>query len=119
MNYAGNTEIIRKHFHDHQENVCIAVLSIIPLCRTFYFSQRLFFIQGAFKNIQGPLWKIQGLFKDIPQLLNFQRLFKDMTFFQGLFKACANHVNLSDRNQKVRCEWKLKIQMQSNPQLNL
>ena len=83
------------------------------------FLTKVIFIQGAFKNIQGPLWKIQGLFKDIPQLFNFQGLFKDMTFFQGLFKACANHVNLSDRNQKVRCEWKLKIQMQGIPQLNL
>ena len=88
MNYAGNTEIIRKRFHDRQENVCIAVLSIIPLCISCL---------NIFKNIQGPLWKIQGLFQDIPQFFNFQ----------GLFKVRANHVNLSDRNQKVRCEWKL------------
>ena len=90
MNYAGNTEIIRKHFHDHQENVCIAVLSIIPLCRTFYFSQRLFFIQGAFKNIQGPLWKIQGLFKDIPQLFNFQGHDVFSRTFQGMCKPCKS-----------------------------
>ena len=43
------------------------------------------FTQGAFKNIQGLLWQIQGLFMDIPQFFNFQ----------GLFKARANHVLLS------------------------
>ena len=42
---------------------------------------KVIFIQGAFKNIQELMWKIQGLFKDIPQIYNFQ----------GLFKARANH----------------------------
>ena len=60
---------------------CIAVLSIISLRKTF-FLMKVIFIQGAFKNIQALLWKIQGLFKDIPQFFNFQ----------GLFKACVNHV---------------------------
>ena len=59
----------------------IAVLSIISLRKTF-FLMKVIFIQGAFKNIQALLWKIQGLFKDIPQFLNFQ----------GLFKACVNYV---------------------------
>ena len=90
MGYAGNTEIIRKHFHDHQENLCIAVLSIIPLSKKFCINEG-YFIQGALNNIQGLLWKIQGLFKDIPQFFNFQGLFKDMILFQGLFKARANH----------------------------
>ena len=65
MNYAGNTEIIGKHFHEHQENFCIAVLSIIPLRKTIFFLTKVIFIPGAFKNIQ-------GLFKDIPQFFNFQ-----------------------------------------------
>ena len=95
MNYAGNIEIVRKHFHDHRENLCIAVLSTIPLRKTFFFKQRLFLFKGALKNIQGLLWKIQGLFKDIPQFFNFQGLFKDMIVFQGLFKARANYVLLS------------------------
>ena len=86
MNYAGNIEIVRKHFHDHRENLCIAVLSTIPLRQTFFFKQRLFLFKGALKNIQGLLWKIQGLFKDIPQFFNFQ----------GLFKPRANHVNTLD-----------------------
>ena len=51
---------------------------------------KVIFIQGAFKNIQGLLWKIQGH----PTILffNFQGLFKDITLFQGLFKAHVNHV---------------------------
>ena len=65
MNYAENTEMIKKHFHDHQENLCIAVLPII-LCAKPFFLTKVIFIQGAFKNIQGLLWKIQGLFEDIP-----------------------------------------------------
>ena len=79
MNYAGNTKMIKKHFHDHQENLCIAVLSIIPLRKPFFFlTMKVIFIQGALKNIQGLLWKIQGRFKDIPQFFNFQGLFKAM-----------------------------------------
>ena len=65
-----------------KENLCIAVLSIIPLRKTcFFFLTKVIFIQGTFKNIQGLLWKIQGLFTDIQQFSNFQ----------GFLKACANH----------------------------
>ena len=62
-----SNEIIRKQIHDYQKNLCIAVLSIIPLCKTFIL-MKVIFTQGAFKNIQGLLWKIQGLFKDILHL---------------------------------------------------
>ena len=65
---ARNTEIIKKNFHYHQENLGI------PLRKTFFLT-RVIFIQGAFKNIQ-------GLLKDITQLFNFQ----------GFFKARANYV---------------------------
>ena len=71
---------------NHQENLCTAVLLIIPLRKTFFFLTKVILIQGAFKNIQGLQWKIQGLFKDIPQFFNFQ----------GLFKARANDVKLDD-----------------------
>ena len=47
----------------------------------FFFLPKISFIQGAFKNYQGLLCKIQGLFKNIQQFFNFQ----------GLFKAHANH----------------------------
>ena len=66
--------------HGHQENLCIAVHSIIPLHKTLFLTN-IIFIQGAFKNIQGLQWKIQGIFKDIAQFF----------IFQGLFKACVNH----------------------------
>ena len=49
--------------------------------QNFFFWTKVIFIQGVFKNNQELLWKIQGLFKDIPQFFNFQ----------GLFKAHANH----------------------------
>ena len=71
-------------------------------CCTFNlsFAQNTFFVKGflysrSFQNIQGLLWKIQGLFKDVPQfsIFNFQGRFKDMMLFQGLFKARANHAN--------------------------
>ena len=99
MNYAGNTEITKKHFHYHQTNLCIAVLSIIPLCKTVFLT-RVIFIQGAFKNIQGLLWKIQGLLKDIPQFFSFQRLFKDMMLFQGPCEPCGKQGAMN--SQKTR-----------------
>ena len=61
MNYDGNTEIIGKRCHEHQENLCIAMLSIIPLRKTIFLNKGYFY-SGSF----------QGLFKDIPQFFNFQ-----------------------------------------------
>ena len=75
LNYGGNTEIIRKHFHDHHGKkirVSLCFHAIIPLRKTFFFKRRLFLSKRAFKTIQGLLWQIQGLFKDIPQFFNFQ-----------------------------------------------
>ena len=80
-----------------KENLCIAVLSIIPLRKTcFFFKTKVIFIQGAFKNIQGLLWKIQGLFTDIQQFSNFQ----------GVFKACANHAM-----DNTRTAWSAKTEI--------
>ena len=66
----GTLKII-KHTFMITRNICIL------LCfQSFLFPKTHFFltevIQGAFKNIQEFLWKIQGLFKDIPQFFNFQ-----------------------------------------------
>ena len=72
-----------------KKNCVLLFFSIIPLRKTCFF----FHEGGAFKNIQGLLWKIQGLFKAIPQFFNFPGLFKDMMLFQGLFKAHVNHVH--------------------------
>ena len=95
----GNTEIICEH------TFLITLKIHILLCFQIFLSFliRAIFIQGAFKNIQGLLGKIQGLFKDIPQISNFQGLFKDMMIFQGLFKARANHVNELLSFYKLAC----------------
>ena len=70
-------------------NLCTAALSNFLVCKTMLFN-RGYFIQGAFTMIQEPPWKNQGLFKDIQKFFQFQELFKDVMFFQGLFKAQAN-----------------------------
>ena len=57
------------------------MLSNLSFAQNTFCNQQAIFIQGAFKNIQGVLGKIQGLFKD-------------MMLFQGLFKAHANHVSV-------------------------
>ena len=59
------------------KTICVLLCVQSSLCAL----TKVIFIQGAFKNIQGLLWKIQGLFKDIPQIF----------YFQGLFKAHRNH----------------------------
>ena len=81
MNHAGNIEIIRKHSLMITKKICI-LLCLQSCNHKTPFLTKVIFIQGALKNIQGLLWKIQGLFDDIPQFFNFQ----------GLFKACVNHV---------------------------
>ena len=71
-----------------KKKLCIAVLFNHSSAQNMFF----FHEGGAFKNIQGLLWKIQGLFKAIPQFFNFPGLFKDMMLFRVLFKAHVNHV---------------------------
>jgi len=71
---------MKPHFHGHQENLRTAVLSILLSLRKTLF--------------QRPLWKIEGLFNDIPKFFNFQGLFKDMMLFQGPFRARASHAFL-------------------------
>ena len=99
----GNTEIICEHTFLITLKIHILLcFQIFPLRKTLFLI-RAIFIQGAFKNIQGLLGKIQGLFKDIPQISNFQGLFKDIMIFQGLFKARANHVNELLSFYKLAC----------------
>ena len=61
------------------KNLRTAALSIFSLRKTLF---------------QGLLWKIQGLFKDMPKFVNFQGLFKDMILFQGPFRTRASHAFL-------------------------
>ena len=75
MNYAGNIEIIRKHFHDHQENLCIAVLSII------YFAQNIFnkgyFYSRRFKKYSRT--SLETEFKEFSRISHNVSIFKDFS----------------------------------------
>ena len=53
---------------------CCAFNLSLALYKT-HVLMKVIFIQRDFKNIQGLLGKIQGLFTDIPQISNFQGLF--------------------------------------------
>ena len=61
-------------------NLCTAAISNFLLCKTMLFN-RGYFIQGAFTNIQGLIWKNQGLFKSKQKCFQYQGLFQDMMFF--------------------------------------
>ena len=90
MNYAGNTEIIRKHFHDHQENLCIAVLSIIiSFVQTILFLG--YFYSRSFQKYSRTSVENSRTCQAYPTIFQYQGLFKDMMLFQGLFKARMNH----------------------------
>ena len=54
----------KTYFHDHQELVYCCAFNLLFAQNTFL--TKVNSIQGAFKNIPGLLWKIQGLFKDFP-----------------------------------------------------
>ena len=45
----------------------------------------MIFIQGAFKNIQGILWKTQGILKDVAHVFIFQGLFQGHDAFSRSF----------------------------------
>ena len=85
MNYARNNEIIRKHFHDHQEHLCISVLLNIPhfFDEFFLFSK----LSGIVRDFCRKFHDYSGIYHNY----NFPGLFKGMMPFQGLFKACANY----------------------------
>ena len=89
MNCARNTEIIRKHFHDHQENLCFQSF----LCAKNFALTKVSFIQRAFKYSKTYV-ENSRTFQGCPTIFNFQGVFKDMMLFQGLFKARANHANI-------------------------
>ena len=59
----------KTYFHDHQELVYCCAFNLLFAQNTFL--TKVNSIQGAFKNIPGLLWKIQGLFKDFPTVFQF------------------------------------------------
>ena len=76
--YARNTKTIIIQFHDHQENLCIDVLSFIPL---LLLCNKL---SEIFKDFCRK-------FQDVSRISLSFSLFKDMMLFQGLFKTHENH----------------------------
>ena len=76
MNKGENTEI---------SNLTLSNLSF----EQNTFLMKAIFIQGALKNIQRLPGKIQILFKDIPQISNFQGHDAFSRNFRGSCKPCA------------------------------
>ena len=70
------------------KQICVLLCCQSFLCTKHSFLTKVIFIQGAFKNIQELLWKIQGLFKEIPQFFNFQGPFlgHDRCFFKDFLR---------------------------------
>ena len=91
MNYVWNTEIIRKHFHDHQETLCIAVLSIIPLRKPFFFNYEGYFYSRSFKKYSRTSEENSRTFQGYPTIFQFSMTFQGRDDFSRTFKACANH----------------------------
>ena len=100
MNYAWNTEIIWKHFHDHQGKFvycCAFNHSFAQNIRSSFFKWKFF----LFKELSKIFKDFGGNFKDFSRISNnfsIQGLFKDMTLFQGLFRARVSHVSVNIKN---------------------
>lgn len=54
------------------KKICVLPCFQSFLCADHYNFNKGYLIQVVFKDIQGLLWKTQGLFKHIPQFFNFQ-----------------------------------------------
>ena len=78
MKYAGKKTLFLMHAWSPRKFVYCCEFNH-SFAQNIIFLTNIIFIQGAFKNIQGLLWKIQGLFTDIQQFSNFQ----------GFLKACV------------------------------
>ena len=118
MNYAGNTEIIRKHFHDHQANLCIAVILIIPLAKQFVFKKGYLLFKGALKNIQGLCVENSRTFQGYPSIFQFSRTFRGHDcFFKDLSRPVRTMIAFEELY--IVCFKKLKkcscIRRQSVP----
>ena len=96
----GTPKSYENTFMMTKENLCVVVLSIIPLHKTsdlLFFKWRFF----LFKELLKIFKDFGGNFKDFSRISNnfsIQGLFKDMTLIQGLFRACVNHVSVNIKN---------------------
>ena len=75
MNYGENTKIMWKHnFMITKKIYILMCFQIFPLCITLFLMKAIF-IQGAFKNNEGFLRKIEGL-SGYPTNFQFSRTFQ-------------------------------------------
>ena len=81
MIYAGNTEIIRKHFHDHQENFCVL------LCFQSFLCTKHFFNEGYFHS--------RSFQKYSRTSVENSRTFQEHDAFSRTFQGTANHATAS------------------------
>ena len=77
------------------KKICVLLCFQSFLCaKHFALITKVIFIQGAFKNIQ-------GLFTDIPQFFNFQRLFiQGHDAFSGTFQGLCEPWFKTSRRQR-------------------
>ena len=79
----------------------------------FFFKWRFF----LFKELSKIFKDFGGNFKDFSRISNnfsIQGLFKDMTLFQGLFRARANHVSVNIKNKAEKDMTSLKVRVLPN-----
>ena len=87
------------YIHDHRENLCIAVLSTIPLCKTFYFFLRRLFL---FKELAKIFKDFCGKFKDFSRISYNFSVFKD---FSRPVRTKRLYWNYCLRGPCIICFW--------------
>ena len=111
----GKPKSYENTFMSTKENLCIVLLSIILSHKTSksFFKWRFF----LFKELSKIFKDFRGNFKDFSSISNnfsIQGLFKDMTLFQGLFRARANHVSVNIKNNAEKDMTSLKVRVLPN-----
>ena len=111
----GKPKSYENTFMSTKENLCIVLLSIILSHKTSksFFKLRFF----LFKELSKIFKDFRGNFKDFSSISNnfsIQGLFKDMTLFQGLFRARANHVSVNIKNNAEKDMTSLKVRVLPN-----
>ena len=71
----GTPKSPKKHFHYHQSNLCIAVLSIIPLCKTVFFNEGYFYSR-SFQKYSRTSVENSRTFKGYPTIFQFSKTFQ-------------------------------------------
>ena len=64
------------------KKICVLLCFQSFLCAKHFFFNKGSLYSRSFQNIQGLLWKIQGLFKDVPQFSIFKDFLRTWCFFK-------------------------------------